>query len=249
MSVAYLRELAGRNRTHQGNRHLAFILSAIAGAVNAGGFLAVGQYTSHMSGIISAMADHLALGSVTLMLAGAACLFFFGAGAATSAVMINWSRRRHLHAEYAMPLMLEALLLLVFAVLGGNMVTHEWLFIPVTVILLCFVMGLQNAMITKLSRAEIRTTHVTGMVTDIGIELGKMIYWNRHDYPEGRVRADMDKLKNLSILVFLFFLGGFIGALGFKHIGFVFGVPLAGMLVFLALVPVIDDLRHLLRRH
>ena len=248
MSVAYLRELAGRNRTHQGNRHLAFILSAIAGAVNAGGFLAVGQYTSHMSGIISAMADHLALGSVTLMLAGAACLFFFGAGAATSAVMINWSRRRHLHAEYAMPLMLEALLLLVFAVLGGNMVTHEWLFIPVTVILLCFVMGLQNAMITKLSRAEIRTTHVTGMVTDIGIELGKMIYWNRHDYPEGRVRADMDKLKNLSILVFLFFLGGFIGALGFKHIGFVFGVPLAGMLVFLALVPVIDDLRHFLRR-
>lgn len=154
MSVAYLRELAGKNRTHQGNRHLAFILSAIAGAVNAGGFLAVGQYTSHMSGIISAMADHLALGSVTLMLAGAACLFFFGAGAATSAVMINWSRRRHLHAEYAMPLMLEALLLLVFAVLGGNMVTHEWLFIPVTVILLCFVMGLQNAMITKLSRAE-----------------------------------------------------------------------------------------------
>jgi len=195
MSVAYLRELAGKNRTHQGNRHLAFILSAIAGAVNAGGFLAVGQYTSHMSGIISAMADHLALGSVTLMLAGAACLFFFGAGAATSAVMINWSRRRHLHAEYAMPLMLEALLLLVFAVLGGNMVTHEWLFIPVTVILLCFVMGLQNAMITKLSRAEIRTTHVTGMVTDIGIELGKMIYWNRHDYPEGRVHADMAKLK------------------------------------------------------
>lgn len=248
MSVAYLRELAGKNRTHQGNRHLAFILSAIAGAVNAGGFLAVGQYTSHMSGIISAMADHLALGSVTLMLAGAACLFFFGAGAATSAVMINWSRRRHLHAEYAMPLMLEALLLLVFAVLGGNMVTHEWLFIPVTVILLCFVMGLQNAMITKLSRAEIRTTHVTGMVTDIGIELGKMIYWNRHDYPEGRVRVDMAKLKNLSTLVFLFFLGGFIGALGFKHIGFVFGVPLAGTLVVLALIPVIDDLRHLFGR-
>lgn len=247
MPVAYLRELAGKNRTHQGNRHLAFILSAIAGAVNAGGFLAVGQYTSHMSGIVSAMADHLALGSVTLMLAGAAGLFFFGAGAATSAVMINWSRRRHLHAEYAMPLMLEALLLLIFAMLGGNMFTHEWLFIPATVILLCFVMGLQNAMITKLSRAEIRTTHVTGMVTDIGIELGKMIYWNRHDYPEGRVRADMAKLKNLSTLVFLFFLGGFIGALGFKHIGFIFGVPLAGVLVFLALVPVIDDLRHFFR--
>jgi hypothetical protein len=31
---------------------------------------------------------------------------------------------------------------------------------------------------TKISKAEIRTTHVTGLVTDIGIELGKMLYWN-----------------------------------------------------------------------
>ena len=36
--------------------------------------------------------------------------------------------------------------------------------------------GLQNALITKLSRAEIRTTHITGIVTDIGIELGKLLY-------------------------------------------------------------------------
>jgi len=39
-------------------------------------------------------------------------------------------------------------------------------------VLLCFIMGLQNAVITKISHAEIRTTHVTGLVTDVGIELG-----------------------------------------------------------------------------
>jgi len=33
--------------------------------------------------------------------------------------------------------------------------------VPATVMLLCFVMGLQNAVISKLSRAEIRTTHIT----------------------------------------------------------------------------------------
>lgn len=48
--------------------------------------------------------------------------------------------------------------------------------VPLTVALLCFVMGLQNAMITKISKAEIRTTHVTGLVTDIGIEIGKSLY-------------------------------------------------------------------------
>ncbi|MFX1764116.1 YoaK family protein [Paraburkholderia sp. A1RI-2L] len=50
----------------------------------------------------------------------------------------------------------------------------------IIVALLCYVMGVQNAMITKISRAERRTTHMTGIVTDLGIELGKGLYWNRY---------------------------------------------------------------------
>ena len=46
-------------------------------------------------------------------------------------------------------------------------------------LVLCYIMGLQNAVITKISNAEIRTTHITGLVTDLGIEIGKMLYLNR----------------------------------------------------------------------
>ena len=55
-------------------------------------------------------------------------------------------------------------------VLHGGAAIAAWsqLFVPVTVVLLCFIMGLQNAVITKLSRADIRTTHITGIITDIG---------------------------------------------------------------------------------
>jgi len=196
MPVAYLRSLAGKHRTVQANRHLAFVLSAVAGAINAGGFLVVGQFTSHMSGILSTMAEDFAAGAIGLLLAGAASLFCFIAGAASSAVMINWARKRQLEAEYASPLLVEAVLLLFFALLGGNVAGFEWLFVPVTVMLLCFIMGLQNAMITKLSHGEIRTTHVTGMITDIGIELGKALYWNSGRYPAMQVRANVLKLKN-----------------------------------------------------
>lgn len=248
MPVSYLRSLAGKNRTLTGNRHLAFVLSAIAGAINAGGFLVVGQFTSHMSGILSLMAEDVAIGAIGLLMAGVASMFFFIAGAACSAVMINWARKRHLEAEYAMPLIAEAILLLFFALLGGNITSVEWLFVPVTVMLLCFIMGLQNAMITKLSRAEIRTTHVTGMITDIGIELGKALYWNSNRHPDQHVHADIAKLKNLSMLVSLFFAGGVAGALGFRHIGFIFTLPLALALVFVTLVPVMDDLRRTLSR-
>jgi uncharacterized membrane protein YoaK (UPF0700 family) len=182
------------------------------------------------------------------LLAGAASLFCFIAGAASSAVMINWARKRQLEAEYASPLLVEAVLLLFFALLGGNVAGFEWLFVPVTVMLLCFIMGLQNAMITKLSHGEIRTTHVTGMITDIGIELGKALYWNSGRYPAMQVRANVLKLKNLTTLVLLFFLGGTLGSVGFKYVGFAFTLLPAAALILLTLVPLLDDLRRLWRQ-
>src|SRR5690606_37650839 len=118
------------------------------------------------------------------------------------------------------------------------------LFGPLTVMLLCFIMGLQNALITKLSQAEVRTTHITGMVTDIGIELGKLIYLNRHARPgQEPVRMDRERLLINSLLVGSFFLGGLAGAFGFKGFGFIATVPLAAVLLILALVPMVDDLR------
>jgi uncharacterized membrane protein YoaK (UPF0700 family) len=248
MPVSYLRSIAGRHRTLRANRHLAFVLSTIAGAINAGGFLVVGQFTSHMSGIVSTMAENLAAGMLGLLLTGGVSLLFFLAGAASSAIMIQWSRKRELEAEYAWPLIAEAILLLFFALLGGNVANYEWLFVPVTVLLLCFIMGLQNAMITKLSHGEIRTTHITGMVTDIGIELGNAFYWNSQRHPDKHVRANTGKLKNLLILVMLFFLGGAIGSFGFKHVGFCFTLLPAVMLILLALVPLTDDVLRVLRQ-
>jgi uncharacterized membrane protein YoaK (UPF0700 family) len=105
-------------------------------------------------------------------------------------------------------------------------------------------MGLQNAMITKISKAEIRTTHVTGLVTDIGIELGKLVYWNasRDEPGMSAVKADRSKLRLLTSLLGMFFTGGIVGAMGFKYVGFIATIPLAAMLVVLAAVPLVDDL-------
>jgi uncharacterized membrane protein YoaK (UPF0700 family) len=156
-------------------------------------------------------------------------------------------RRQRLGSEYALPLLLEAVLLLVFGVLGVRLQQVPGLFIPFTVMLLCFIMGLQNAVITKLSNAEIRTTHMTGIVTDIGIELGKLAYWNA-DRSQPRVDADRARLGLLCALLSCFFAGGVAGAVGFKHIGFLSTVPLAALLCLVAIVPTIDDLLQVVRR-
>ena len=237
MPLHYARRLTGRRRTAQADRQLGFGLAFVAGSINAGGFLAIQQYTSHMTGIVSAMADNLVLGTYGLVLTGGIGLFSFLAGAVCSTVMVNLARQRELNAEYALPLLLEALLLLVFGILGGWLVDEYGLLfhvrVPVVVMLLCFIMGLQNAVITKLSGAVIRTTHVTGVVTDIGIELGRLL-----------VRSPQFNKKHLDMLtglVLAFFIGGVTGALGFKQVGYLSTVPLALVLIGLAGVPAIDD--------
>ena len=139
--------------------------------------------------------------------------------------------------------------MLCFGLLGTQLSQIEGMFVPVTVMLLCFMMGLQNAVITKLSNAVIRTTHLTGIITDLGIELGKLLYWNRHTLQEEpAVMADRDRLMVLTMLISSFFGGGVFGALGFKYIGYALTIPLALLLALLAVVPAIDDFHVFWRR-
>ena len=244
MPIAYARRLTGSDRSVKANRQLGWALAFIAGATNAGAFLAVQQYTSHMTGIVSAMADSLVLGQVRLAAGALGALLSFLLGAATSAILINFARRRRLKSLFALPLLLEAALLLLFGIIGAQLAGVQGLFVPATVMLLWFIMGLQNAVITKVSRSEIRTTHVTGIVTDIGIELGKLVYWNRlQDDPSQRVQADRGRLLVLSLLLVAFFAGGVIGALGFQRSGYAITLPLAALLVLLAIVPAADDVK------
>lgn len=233
-AISYLRRLTSAERNAAADAHLGQTLCFVAGAVNAGGFLAVGQYTSHMSGIASAVADSFALGNFVLAFLGAGALLSFMAGAACSAILINWGRRHDTRNQFTFPLLLEAVFLLCFG-LFASFEDKVYLLVP----LLCFIMGLQNAIITKVSQARIRTTHVTGLVTDIGIELGKLAYWNRSEIAGARVEADLGKLLLLCSLLAAFILGGIVGALGFKHLGFVTTVPLAVILLILAGLPLI----------
>ena len=240
---AFIRGWADVDRTTQANIRLGGFLAFVAGATNAGGFLAVGQYTSHMTGLLSSIADNLVLGHFTLVVAAIGAIFAFVAGAMTTAVLVNWGLRRHLHSAYGLPLFLESVALLVFGVAGSSIGVFAPLFVPLTVVLLCYIMGLQNAVITKISRAEIRTTHVTGLVTDIGIELGKLLYVNPREPGRDPVLANRRKLRIHGLLVGCFFAGGLAGALGFKYVGFVSTVPLAIGLWVLALRPFLRDLR------
>jgi uncharacterized membrane protein YoaK (UPF0700 family) len=226
------------------DRQMAWSLAFVAGATNAGGFLAVRAYTSHMSGTVSRAADMFALGQTKGALAAASCILFFALGAATTSLLVSLGRRHRFRSHYAFALALEGVLLLVFGMMGPHLAHIHRFMLPATVILLCFTMGMQNAIVTTISNAEVRTTHMTGVITDLGIELSRLFYLNLdRDRRIKQIRANRDKLKLHGLILVSFFGGGILGALGFKHIGFKVTVFLAGFLFLLAVRPLFYDLR------
>ena len=237
--------LTGRHRAPSINRLLGLLLAFNAGAVNAGGFLVLHMYTSHMTGFASQVADALVLGNVTLLLNALGALLAFLSGAAASAVMVNWARQHGMRNVYAAPLLLEAVLMLPFGLMGAITLTWRTPFaLPLTVLLLSFIMGLQNAVGTKASGGKVRNTHMTGNITDLGIELGKMLYWNRRGTPvSALVRHNSQRLLLFTGLIGMFIVGGIVGATGFKNVGFICVLPLAALLLALSLPPFLEDVR------
>jgi uncharacterized membrane protein YoaK (UPF0700 family) len=166
---------------------LAVVLPGVAGAVNASGFFAVGQYSSHVTGNLARMGDEFAVHNHRiaydyLMMVGA---FLGGAVLATALVE---AARRAARSRYTLSLFVEAILLAVVAT--GLLAFPEprssevklWL-----AVLLCCAMGLQNALVTRISGAVVRTTHMTGVVTDLGIESVNFALWLRDRWREHRV--------------------------------------------------------------
>ena len=90
---------------------------------------------------------------------------------------------------------------------------------------------------------------MTGIVTDIGIELGRLIYWNRSK--EGNeihlVQVNRQKLKAHLLIFSMFLVGGAFGAISFKTSGYISVVPISISLIAVSSLQIYRDLRRLLK--
>ena len=226
------------------DRQLAWSLAFVAGAINAGGFLAIHVYTSHVTGAVARASDEWALGHHDLAWDAFGAVLSFMLGAAFAGSLINFGQRRRFRSHYALSLMVESGLLLIFGFSGYRLAQKEELFLPVTVILLSFIMGMHNATVTNISSAEVRTTHMTGVVTDLGVELSRLFYFNRTRRKRTKkILANRDRIKLHCLILLSFLVGGYVGALGFMHIGYKVTLFFSAFLFFLAWRPIIYDLR------
>jgi uncharacterized membrane protein YoaK (UPF0700 family) len=182
----------------------AVTLACCAGSVNAVGFLGLQhQALTHMSGTVTNLGMELARGDRQLAQHALLVIVCFFSGCVLSGVIIRHSTLKA-GRRYGVALTLESALLFTAAYLFRHQaITGDYL--------AAMACGLQNAMATTYSGAVIRTTHVTGIVTDLGIAVGLLAR---------REPVDWRRMRLYVVLLSGFFLGSTLGAAGFIKFGY-----------------------------
>ena len=181
-----------------------WVLAFVAGIINAVGFLGIThEAITHLTGSATLSAAALASGDIATCLHFLALIASFFLGAILSGFIIQQSALQ-LGGRYGAALFLESLLIFAsIPMLSSGIRAGAYL--------AACACGLQNAMASSYSGAVVRTTHISGMMTDIGIILG---HWLRGLTP------DRKRLALYTILLSGFVVGAFVGALLFQLFGY-----------------------------
>lgn len=176
----------------------------VAGCVNAVGFLSVHrQALCHMSGIMTALGLDTATNQYNLAVQAFGILAAFFLGALTSGFILRQSTLQ-IGRRYGVVLAIESALLFVAThFLREGLHSGEFL--------AAMACGLQNAMASSYSNAIVRTTHVTGMVTDLGVACGHFL--------RGQA-VEWQRFRLYGVLLSGFTVGSWLGAMGFMRLGY-----------------------------
>lgn len=231
----------GTRRTFSHNLRLAVLLSTTAGFVNAAGLVAFAVLTTNITGHAAELAVSTSTGDWRLVKLGALGLLLFLAGAFFSSWYIG-KMGRHRRFVYSVPLLIELSVLVYIAFYGqgydeGTAVPEHYAGA------LLFVMGMQNALVSVVSRSVVRTTHLTGMVTDFGIALAELV--------RKKLKAGTSLRQRLTLhisIIFFFLFGGYCGAMAMAHYSYPSFLIPAGLILFTMLYDVFRMRILLIRR-
>jgi len=169
--------LEGPARSPRNNAILAGYLAFVAGFVNSGGFVLIGSFTSHVTGSVGRLSTDVMRGDFGAAFFAALLVASFFAGSLSASLILQGPRPERLPRAYGTALFLEALLLAGFIFVAGLSQTSHPRLRDAEAAILCAAMGMQNSLVTRLSGAVVRTTHLTGVITDLGMEAAHWLRW------------------------------------------------------------------------
>lgn len=203
----------GPARSVRKNAILAGYLAFVAGFVNSGGFVMTRSFTSHITGSVGRLGNDLAVTQNDDALAAALLVLVFFLGAVVASLTIESAVFRQRAHAYGVALLTEGTVLFAFILVAGFFHGTSGRMLDLEAAMLCFAMGMQNSLVTRLSGAVVRTTHLTGVVTDLGIEAARWLRWYRGQGTAGEPAKPQGKVTLLLTIVCAFVTGGISGAL------------------------------------
>lgn len=202
----------GKTRTAKHNLRIASLLSFVAGIVNVAGFLFIATLTTNITGHFAFFIDQVFQFNFLKGIIYFFYILFFLLGSFTSGVLIEIIVIKNEKFIYVVPIFIEIIILGTIAFYGNFLIIKHANIIACG---LLFAMGLQNALVTKISNSIVRTTHLTGLFTDLGIELSQLFFYKSF---EQKVKLKTSIILRLTI-IFYFFAGGVLSGLFFSKIG------------------------------
>ncbi|MCB0394733.1 MAG: DUF1275 domain-containing protein [Bdellovibrionales bacterium] len=194
------------------------MLAFVGGYVNVGGFLCVHRFVSHVTGFAGFFALELIQANWTNAALALAVPIFFLLGSFLTGITTEVRRSREQIPIYVGVMSVIGFVYFLLGTLGAN----DWIgkFGEPTeslrdyIILasLCFAMGAQNALFTSYSGAVVRTTHLTGLTTDLGIGMARQLL--------NRDQSETAKNGIRLGLILSFLLGSVVAAFYFTSYGF-----------------------------
>ena len=215
----------GKTRTLSHNKKIASLLSFVAGVVNVAGFISVQRLTTNVTGHFAYFVDEVFKLNFAESFIYFYYILFFFLGSFVSSLFVEIISRRNEQFIFVIPAILESFILFFVGFFGQEFVKSSPNFIAFT---LLFAMGLQNSLVTRISNAIVRTTHLTGLFTDLGIELSQLFFYKEVDQQE-RLMSTI-KLR-LRIIAF-FFLGGLVGGTFYAYLNlYVLFIPASFLII------------------
>jgi len=203
----------GKNRTFAHDLRLATLLSFVAGLVNITGVLALKTLTTNVTGHFAFFAEEIMKHDYATAFTFFIFTIFFLIGSFISSFLEELVTQKNPEFSHVIPITLEMLILIGVGFLGcqSSIFTLEG---KLTAFFMLFAMGIQNSLVTNISRSTVRTTHLTGLFTDLGIELSQLFFYKKAE--------EVKKLKTsiflrLSIITF-FFAGCFSGGIIYQFL-------------------------------
>lgn len=215
----------GKTRTLSHNKKIASLLSCVAGIVNIAGFLSVQKLTTNVTGHFAFFVDEAFKLNFTESFIYFLYILFFFLGSFVSSVLIEIISLKNERNIFVIPVIIETLILLTVALFGQNLITNHYNIIAFT---LLFAMGLQNSLVTRISGAVVRTTHLTGLFTDLGIELSQLFFYKTKEQNEKLTSTIKLRLR----IIIYFFIGGVFGGIFYSYLSlYVLIIPATMLLI------------------